>query len=156
MLLKPRGGKRGGQEVRQSNPPSPPTPTGQLPILPVAATLHTLAPQTLFSYLWESQSGMRPRGDQEKINGCVAMVIAVDSKAYSHVVLKQNKSKSHLNVHVVSTIGPWILGTLRKVGRVRAKFRLSSSVTIVLNHWPLFPFCLLRSLDQCHQGAAPI
>lgn len=35
---------------------------------------------------------MRPRGDQEKINGCVAMVIAVDSRA-SSLVLKQNKSK---------------------------------------------------------------
>lgn len=51
---------------------------------------------------------MQPRGDQEKINGCVAMVIAVDSRAYSHVVLKQNKSKSHLNVHIVPTVGPWI------------------------------------------------
>jgi hypothetical protein len=62
------------------------------------------------------------------------MVIAVDSRAYSHVVLKQNKSKSHLNVHVVTTVVPWILGTLRKVGRGRAKFRLASNVTTVLSH----------------------
>lgn len=74
------------------------------------------------------------KGDQEKINGCVAMVIAVDSRAYSHVALKQNKSKSHLNVHVVTTVGPWILGTLRKVGRGSAKFRLAPNITIVLSH----------------------
>lgn len=41
---------------------------------------------------------------------------------------------------------------MRKVGRGRAKFRLASYVTTVLSHWPLFPFYLLRSLDQCHPG----
>lgn len=36
---------------------------------------------------------MWPGGDQEKIDGCVAMVMTADSRAYRHVVLKQNKSK---------------------------------------------------------------
>lgn len=80
--------------MRQSNPPlAPPSQPDSYQSCLLSATLHTLAPQKLLSHLWESQSGMRPRGDQEKINGCVAMVIAVDSRASSPAVLKQNKSK---------------------------------------------------------------
>lgn len=65
---------------------------------------------------------------ERKINGCVAMVMAADSRAYRHVVLKQNKSK--MSPGCPCCLNSWTVGarTLRKAGRGRAKPRLQSSV----------------------------
>lgn len=120
------GRERGGQEVRQPSSPYP----RQLPILPSLSYSPDASSSEvqLLSRLWKGQSGMWPGGDREKIDGCVAMVMAADSSAYRHVVLKQNKSK--VSPGCPCCLNSWAVGawTLRKAGRGRAKPRLQSSV----------------------------
>lgn len=88
---------------------------------------------------------------RRKIDGCVAMVMAADSRAYGHAVLKQDKPKEPPWMSVLCQQLDVDARVFEKSREGRAKPRL------VLSHAPLFAFCLLRSpWASVAQGTAPV